>query len=129
MSDAAAACFQAVLEAAQEQPPSSLIRLDMALDPDLRSMLHICDNMLKAKGHDYTQGSPNRLQNFDAAAVRLGLRPEQVLAVYMNKHWSALETFFQKGRVESEPIEGRIADLINYLLLLSKMVARSNKTE
>lgn len=120
--------FQEVLEAAQKQDPTPHITLDMAADPDFRMMLLSCDEIAKVKGHDYTQGSPNRLKNFDDAAARLGLRPEQVLAVYMNKHWSAIETFLKKGKVESEPIEGRIADMINYLLLLSKMVARDKKT-
>lgn len=98
----------------------------IAADRDFRHMICLCDELLTVKGHDYTQGAEGdygRLKNFYTSAERLGLEPRQVLAVYMNKHISAIETFLQKGQVESEGIEGRIADAINYLLLLWKMTA------
>ena len=96
-------------------------------DPDFDACIKACNDILAVKGFDYTQGSPNRLQNFDRNAERLGMRPEQVLAVYMNKHLDAIDTFIKHGRVESEPIDGRIHDAINYLLLLYKMVKRAER--
>jgi NADPH-dependent glutamate synthase beta subunit-like oxidoreductase len=53
----------------------------------------------------------------------MGLSPAQALGVYMKKHLDAIFTFIGKGRVESEPIEGRIHDAVNYLLLLNKLIA------
>lgn len=97
--------------------------LNITADEDFRECIAACDAILKVKGNDYTQGD-DRLKNFDRNGARLGLRPEQVLAVYMNKHLDAIETYLRRGAVESEPIEGRIQDAINYLLLLYKMVRR-----
>jgi len=89
-------------------------------DLDFTRIMETCDALLRAKGADYTQGG-GPLDNFYANAKRLGLSPYQIWGVYASKHWSAIETFIQKGQVESEPIESRIVDVINYLLLLGKM--------
>ena len=92
-------------------------------DRDFDSILQQCRNILRVKGHDYVGSSPDRLANFNSAAKVLGQTPESVLGVYLWKHLNAIFTYLQKGQLESESIEGRIVDSINYLLLLSKMVA------
>lgn len=109
--------------------PRTLVCLPhIANDPDFRECLEACDKLLTRKGADYTGGASKtgdrvgRLKNFFSNAERLGLTPRQVLGVYMNKHLDAINTFIAKGQLESEPIEGRIHDAVNYLLLLFKMV-------
>lgn len=77
--------------------------------------------LLEQKGNDYA-GNEDVLANFKRNADRLGLEPQQVLGVYMNKHLDAIFTYIREGEVHSEPIEGRIHDAINYLLLLLAMV-------
>ena len=62
------------------------------------------------------------LSNFKDAAYRLGLTPEQVWSVYADKHWQAIMTFCGKGQVESEPIEGRLRDVILYSFLLLGLI-------
>lgn len=87
--------------------------------------LQECDAILEKKGHDYTQGESGargRLKNFYRNAEKRKTTAYKVLQGYVTKHWDALETFFEQGQVESEPIEGRIADVINYMLLLYMMV-------
>lgn len=80
-----------------------------------------------AKGPEYTVGSSNRLDNFDLVARQLGLTPEQVLSVFAYKHWASVLSYCADPEREmSEPIEDRIADMINYLLLLYLMVHRRN---
>jgi hypothetical protein len=97
-------------------------------DEDFRAVVAECDRLLTVKGHDYTQGESTgsddhaRLKNFYRNAAKLGLPARKVLAVYLAKHLDAIETFLKNGQVESEPIEGRICDAVNYLLLLAKMV-------
>lgn len=94
-------------------------------DTDFSYMMQICDAILGTKGKDYTQGEPGdegRLRNFYEVARRKGITPFQALGVYLQKHTDAIDTFLMKGRVESEPIDTRIADAINYLLLLFKMI-------
>ena len=44
-----------------------------------------------------------------------------VLSVYLHKHISSLRNFFKDGKEHSEPIEGRVSDIINYLLLMLAM--------
>lgn len=96
----------------------------MTGDPDIDAMLERCFKILKVKGDDYTIGNAekDRLHNFRTVANFTGLGMPAVWAVYFYKHVSAIFSFV-KGGTESEPIEERIADAINYLLLLSKMVA------
>jgi hypothetical protein len=100
----------------------------VAADEDFRACMEACDRILTTKGHDYTQGD-HRLKNFFRNGERLSLSAEKVLAVYMFKHWDAIETYLRLGSVESEPIEGRIYDAINYLLLLFKMVKQRQRDD
>jgi hypothetical protein len=73
----------------------------------------------KVKGQDYTVGSEDVLENFKAVAKRTGLSPEKVLAIYLMKHQDAIANYIRTGgQSESEPIEMRIVDNINYLCLL-----------
>lgn len=69
------------------------------------------------KGRDYA-GEADALDNFKRHAASLDLRPEQIWAVYASKHWDAVMTFCRRGQVESEPIEGRLLDVILYSFLL-----------
>jgi len=76
------------------------------------------------KGHDYA-GRDDALSNFKRHGDTLGLRPEQIWAVYANKHWDSIMTFVREGNVASEPIEGRIHDLILYGFLLLGLVTEN----
>lgn len=78
---------------------------------------------------EYTEGNHlnNVLYNFEAIAKELGLEPMQVLSVYLNKHISSLRNFFKYGTVHSEPIEERVKDIINYLLLMVAMTHKQQK--
>ena len=78
-------------------------------------------NLLSKKGSDYTQGL-DRLSNFKLVAEEIGTTPEQVLWVYLAKHLFALRRYVREGRVESEPLQDRIDDAINYLHLLEGLI-------
>lgn len=73
------------------------------------------------KGADYA-GDDDVCANFKHHAELLGLTPEQIWAVYAGKHWDAIVTYCREGQVESEPIDGRIRDVIVYCFLLLAMV-------
>ena len=82
--------------------------------------------LAETKGSEYAHGD-DRLDNFRRAGAELGLPMEIVWRIYAGKHWDAITTYIrdiQNGtlRMRSEPIEGRIDDLIVYLLLLKAMV-------
>lgn len=73
------------------------------------------------KGQDYAPDH-DELANFKRAAERVGWSPQQVWAVFAGKHWDAILTYCREGQVQSEPIEGRLHDLILYSVLLLAMV-------
>jgi hypothetical protein len=76
-----------------------------------------------SKAKDYTVGSEDVLANFKTVARRTGMSPLQVLGIYMMKHQDAISNYIRTGgQSESEPIEMRIIDNINYLFLLSALI-------
>lgn len=81
------------------------------------------DSMLTIKWRDYRGVSPDLLANFKDIAAELGITPIQVLGVYMNKHVKAINKFIRCPDSEnSEPIQGRIIDNMNYLDLLAALI-------
>jgi len=92
-------------------------------DDDFDSLLQKCIEVLRVKGKDYTIGTGDRLHNFKTVGEFTGMTPEQSLGVYLYKHISAIFAYIKKGdQSESEPIEGRVTDVINYMLLFHKMI-------
>lgn len=85
------------------------------------------DNLLKVKGADYTRHSEDRLSNFKRVAEAIGLDPLKVWAVYAGKHWDAIMAYVKTGRTESEAIEGRLDDLVNYLYLLEGLIREKSE--
>jgi len=73
------------------------------------------------KGNDYS-GKVDVNSNFKRLAQKLNVSPEFILWVYLTKHLDSIETFVRNGKVESEAIEGRIIDAVNYLLILNSLI-------
>ena len=73
-----------------------------------------------SKGEEYA-GSDDVLADFREVGKALGISPEVALLCYQSKHWRAINSYVQTGEVRSEPIEGRLQDLILYSLLLIAM--------
>ena len=97
-------------------------RFEQLVDQTIENIRHL----LVVKGGEYA-GSEDRLANFKRGAALVGVTPMQCLMIYMSKHYDAVSTFVRdeaagKSRPRSEPIEGRIDDLINYCLLLKGLV-------
>lgn len=93
-------------------------------DSAIDEMINDCINTLRVKGNDYTvgKGELDRLYNFTSAAELIDATPEKVWLIYFYKHWTAIHRYIKEGRVESEPIRGRIMDAICYLFLLNCIV-------
>jgi hypothetical protein len=82
--------------------------------------------LLIVKGGEYA-GSEDRLANFKRGAALTGCTPLQCLFIYMSKHYDAVSTFVRDQasgteRPRSEPIEGRLDDLINYCILAKALI-------
>lgn len=67
-----------------------------------------------AKGPEYTRGT-DCLENFKRVGGALGVSPLVAWALFANKHFDAILSYVRTGKVHSEPIQGRFADLRNYL--------------
>lgn len=84
-----------------------------------------CRKILHSKGTDYS-GEEDSLSNFKKNAERLGLSKYQIWLVYFNKHIDSVQNSIKrnpdKPQVESEPLEDRIKDIINYAALLYCMI-------
>lgn len=83
--------------------------------------------LLVVKGGEYA-GDGDRLANFKRGAALTGCTPLQVAFIYLSKHYDGVSSYVKtsaqgKVRVSSEPIEGRLDDLINYCLLIKAIIA------
>lgn len=97
----------------------------------LDSILTQCREVLSVKGRDYASSvEDNRLRNFETTAKMMGISPLKVITIFMQKHRDAIDAYTNTGRVESESLEGRIVDHINYLLLYyAQVVALESQCE
>lgn len=73
--------------------------------------------LTKSKGEEYAR-STDQLANFKRQAEELGVRADQVLMVYLNKHLDAIKFRVLAGQSLSESIDSRIDDAILYMILL-----------
>ena len=85
------------------------------------------------KGGEYA-GDTDRLANFRRNAASLGLEMEQIWAVYAGKHWDAIMQYVKdlgegKTRPRMEPIQGRMDDLIVYLILMKAITEERDQRD
>lgn len=71
---------------------------------------------------EYAHSSDNAFGNFERVAADLGLDRKMVLWTYARKHMDGIVAFLRGHISQREPVEGRINDLITYLLLLRAMI-------
>lgn len=84
----------------------------------------------ESKGLEYS-GLDDALLNFKRNATDCHCDPILIWRIYAGKHWDSLSTFVKdvnagNERITSEPIEGRIDDLITYLILLKGLIYDRN---
>lgn len=120
--------FGSDLYAGQEPKTIEPVSLDLGQikltgDLDIDDMLRKCVKTMATKGAEYTVGSVDRLANFRGVGEDCGIPMEKAWYVFANKHIRAVAAYVKNGcRVQSnEPIEGRIMDVIVYMLLFHKM--------
>lgn len=87
--------------------------------------------LLKVKGGEYSSDA-DALANFKRGAGLTGTTPLQTMLVYMSKHYDAVATYVRDDaagvtRERSEPIDGRLDDLMNYCLLMKALVEEQNE--
>lgn len=82
--------------------------------------------LTNTKGREYS-GDEDRCSNFKEEAELNGVDPRVVLMIYMGKHVASVRQYVkdkQQGieRELSEPIEGRLDDMILYCILLKALI-------
>ena len=85
-----------------------------------------CLDIMRTKGLSYASNA-DASENFKRIADATGMTKYQVWAVYFNKHVLSLNNAVKRNPdlpavSDGEPIAGRVADIINYAVLLAMMV-------
>ena len=71
--------------------------------------------IMKGKGPEYTDSSDDVLDNFISTGKRLDISPLKVWGVFMDKQCNSVFAHVNNCSLkESEPIDSRFADIINY---------------
>ena len=95
---------------------------------EFEGMIEELRDLLNNKGREYA-GDHDALGNFKSG-IDLGVSPLQKLGIFMDKHYSSVQSYIKHGKVFSdEPIEGRINDLINYAFLLRCLIKDCRREE
>jgi hypothetical protein len=82
-----------------------------------------CFVLMSTKGKEYSLSGIDVNNNFKRLAAELDIAPSQVLWIFLKKHLDAILNFITHPDTPlSEPIEGRIADAVNYLLILASLI-------
>lgn len=86
------------------------------------------EKIARAKGEDYTKGSADALANFKEGGEDIGISPMKVCWIFMNKHYQAITNYVKTGgQSESEPIDMRLKDLINYCVLMLGIIEEGRR--
>lgn len=85
-------------------------------------------DVLVVKGKEYALGD-DRLEHFKDAADEQGTTPKQALWGMLSKHLASLNGMCKNGSSSLELWDEKITDSINYLLLLSALVAEDFEDE
>ena len=73
------------------------------------------DEIMKGKGPEYTDSSDDILDNFKSTGERLNISALKVWGIFMDKQCSSVFAHVNNCSLkESEPIDSRFADIINY---------------
>lgn len=91
-------------------------------DKEIGVFFKYAQEMVTSKGKDYNP-TGIAFRDLKENAEAMGLTKEQVLGVYMAKHYAAVQSFIKDpGRTTSEPVQGRLMDLANYCAMLAVMI-------
>jgi len=75
----------------------------------------------ESKGIEYSNSDIDANLNF-YSDEEIGISALQSVGVFMNKHYRSIRSFLKNGETFSEPIEGRIHDLILYGLIMLSII-------
>lgn len=84
-------------------------------------LLDYAEKIRYTKGLEYTDGDD--VNAVFSQSNDLGINELQTVGILMDKHYKSVRSFIASGETKSEePIKARIADLVNYLLILHSLI-------
>jgi len=93
-----------------------------------KALTYKAAEIMKGKGPEYTDSSEDVLDNFKSTGERLNLSALKVWGIFMDKQCSSVFAHVNNcGLKESEPIDSRFADIINYCHLGMALFKERNK--
>jgi hypothetical protein len=81
-----------------------------------------CVELMATKGKEYSLSNEDVNQNFKVTGKDINIGPKKILYIFAKKHWDAITNYIKTEKVESETIESRIADIINYMFILASLI-------
>lgn len=95
---------------------------------DLMAQMYEEEQSTREAGQaEYAHDTSNALANFERVAASLNLTREQVLWVYLQKHFDGIVAYINGHRSQREDVRGRIKDARVYLALFRAMVEDNEK--
>jgi len=92
-----------------------------------KELLPQCFEIMKSKGEAYS-GQEDKLGNFKRCAKLAGVSTKKAWFIYFTKHFDALSSYIRGEYKDSESIDGRIKDMINYLFLIYGMIKEEEES-
>jgi len=91
-------------------------------------------DIFKTKGKAYANNEIDQLDNFKRLGKNLSLHPVIPLMVYTTKHWDSINNYIscrirKEESYDPEDIDGRINDVILYLILLKCLLEEERSPE
>ena len=81
-----------------------------------------CRELRDAGQKEYAHDVDNAMANFERIGAEMDLSREQILWVYARKHIDGIAAYIKGHKSQREGVEGRINDLIVYLVIFRGMV-------
>jgi len=78
-------------------------------------------DIMRTKGQAYS-GEDDKLGNFKRIANDVKCPVDIIWYTYFTKHIDALKSYIRREYKDSEPIKGRLLDIINYALLYAAIL-------
>lgn len=89
-----------------------------------------CLPVMASKGGEYSRGEADVNSNFKRVGEGSGISALKTAYVYAAKHWDSISNYVKNdGKVAlTEPIEGRLGDMLNYILILASLIEEEKPT-
>lgn len=92
----------------------------------MEQVVHEISFLREAGQKEYAHDDDQPFRNFEDLSLELGIPREKILWVFAKKHIDGIVAYINGHHSQREPVEGRINDLIVYLILLRAMKAEKD---